>query len=48
MTDRDIPSDSAADVDLPDGNTLVIGLDFTFIYLIIHIWELRISLADLY
>ena len=41
MTDRDIPGHSASDVDLPDGDALVIGLDFRFVftYLIIHGWE---------
>ncbi len=36
MTDRDIASDSATDVDLSDGNALVIGLNFwcAFFYLI--------------
>ena len=42
MTDRDIPGDSAADVDFTDGNALVIGLNYwcVFTYLIIHGSEL--------
>ena len=39
MTDRDIPGDSAADVDFTDGNALVIGLNFgcVFFDLVIHV-----------
>ena len=41
MPDRDIPSHSAGDVNFTDGNALVIGLYFWFVftYLIIHGWE---------
>jgi len=39
MTDRDIPGHGAGDVDLTDGNALVIGLNFWWVFccLIIHV-----------
>jgi len=41
MTDRDIPGHSAADVDLSDGDAVIVSLHFRFVftYIIIHGWE---------